>query len=175
MSVFFEFEEVDSFTSGAIGQPGQRVFYLQARSGDRLVTVRCEKQQVAAIANYLARVMVDLPPPEDRTLGGPGELQQPVDAVFVLGPIGLGYDRSSDRIVVQLEEMLPNTPDQAGFGPGDPDSDDPDRGQIRVYVKRSQAAAFCDRAEQVVAAGRPNCQWCDLPIDPDGHPCPRMN
>jgi uncharacterized repeat protein (TIGR03847 family) len=42
-------------------------------------------------------------------------------------------------------------------------------------VKRSQAAAFCDRAEQVVAAGRPNCQWCDLPIDPDGHPCPRMN
>jgi uncharacterized repeat protein (TIGR03847 family) len=172
MTVFYEFEEVDSFTSGAIGQPGQRVFYLQARAGDRLVTVRCEKQQVAAIADYLKRVMVDLPPPEDRSLGGPGELQQPIDAVFVLGPIGLGYDRSSDRIVVQLEEMLPG-----GIDPEDVDDvdDDVDRGQIRVYVKRSQAAAFCDRAEQVVAAGRPNCQWCDLPIDPDGHPCPRMN
>lgn len=172
MSVFYEFEEVDAFTSGAVGQPGQRVFYLQARAGDRLVTVRCEKQQVAAIADYLKRVMVDLPPPEDRALGGPGELQQPVDPIFVLGPIGLGYDRSSDRIVLQLEEMLPG-----GIDPDDEDldDDDVDRGQIRVYVKRSQAAAFCDRAEQVVAAGRPNCQWCDLPIDPDGHPCPRMN
>ncbi len=172
MSVFYEFEEVDTFTSGAIGQPGQRVFYLQAKAGDRLVTVRCEKQQVAAIADYLKRVMVDLPPPEDRALGGPGELQQPVDAIFVLGPIGLGYDRSSDRIVVQLEEMLPGGVDPEEIDDVDEETD---RGQIRVYVKRSQAAAFCDRAEQVVAAGRPNCQWCDLPIDPDGHPCPRMN
>jgi uncharacterized repeat protein (TIGR03847 family) len=172
MSVFYEFEEVDAFTSGAIGQPGQRVFYLQARAGDRLVTVRCEKQQVAAIADYLKRVMVDLPPPEDRAIGGPGDLQQPVDPIFVLGPIGLGYDRSSDRIVLQLEEMLPGGIDPDDEDPGD---EDVDRGQIRVYVKRSQAAAFCDRAEQVVAAGRPNCQWCDLPIDPDGHPCPRMN
>jgi uncharacterized repeat protein (TIGR03847 family) len=172
MTVFYEFEEVDSFTSGAIGQPGQRVFYLQARAGDRLVTVRCEKQQVAAISDYLKRVMVDLPPPEDRALGGPGELQQPVEALFVLGPIGLGYDRSSDRIVVQLEEMLPG-----GLDPEDLEDEDEeqDRGQIRVYVKRSQAVAFCERAEQVVAAGRPDCQWCERPIDPDGHPCPRMN
>ena len=93
MSVFYEFEEVDAFTSGAIGKPGQRVFYLQARAGDRLVSVRCEKQQVAAIADYLKRVMVDLPPPEDRSVGGPQELQQPVEAVFILGPIGLVYDR----------------------------------------------------------------------------------
>jgi uncharacterized repeat protein (TIGR03847 family) len=73
--------------------------------------------------------------------------------------------------VVQLEEMLPAS--------ADPDEveeeEDLDRGQIRVYVKRSQAVAFCERAEQVVAAGRPNCQWCERPIDPDGHPCPRMN
>ena len=173
MSVFYEFEEVDTFISGAIGKPGQRVFYLQARAGDRLVSVRCEKQQVAAIADYLKRVMVDLPPPEDRSVGGPQELQQPVDAVFILGPIGLGYDRSSDRIVVQLEELLPGGADADEFD--EVDTADEDRGQIRVYVKRSQAAEFCEHAEQVVAAGRPNCQWCDLPIDPDGHPCPRMN
>ena len=50
-----------------------------------------------------------------------------------------------------------------------------DRGHIRLYVTRSQAAAFCDHADELVAAGRPNCQWCGNPIDPDGHPCPRMN
>ena len=53
--------------------------------------------------------------------------------------------------------------------------DDPDRGHVRLYVTRSQAAAFCEYADELVAAGRPNCQWCGNPIDPDGHPCPRMN
>ena len=50
-----------------------------------------------------------------------------------------------------------------------------DRGHIRLYMTRSQAAAFCEHADELVAAGRPSCQWCGNPIDPDGHPCPRMN
>ena len=33
MSVFFEFDEVDTFTATAIGEPGSRVFYLHARAG----------------------------------------------------------------------------------------------------------------------------------------------
>ena len=55
------------------------------------------------------------------------------------------------------------------------DNIEDDRGHIRLYMTRSQAAAFCDHADELVAAGRPNCQWCGNPIDPDGHPCPRMN
>ena len=70
-------------------------------------------------------------------------------------------------MIVQLEEV------GAYDDEGDPiEGRD---GHIRVYVTRAQAAAFCEHAERVVAAGRPDCQWCDLPIDPDGHACPRMN
>ncbi len=167
MTAFFEFEEVDAFTAGTIGRPGERVFYLQARAGRQRLAVRCEKQQVAAIVQYLRRVLVDLPPAEDRPMGGALELATPVDEVFVLGPIGLGYDRSNDRIVVQLEELVPTDDD------GEPIADD--HGQMRIYVSRSQASAFCEHADEIVAAGRPNCQWCTLPIDPDGHACPRMN
>lgn len=167
MSIFYEFEQVDAFTTGAIGQPGARVFYLQARAGRQRVAVKCEKQQVQAIVQYLRRVLVDLPAPEDRPIPATLELAAPVESAFVLGPIGLGYDRSSDRLVVQLEEAVPVDDD------GEPIEDD--QGTIRVYVSRSQAAAFCDHAERIVAAGRPDCQWCSLPIDPDGHPCPRMN
>jgi uncharacterized repeat protein (TIGR03847 family) len=168
---FYEFDEVDTFTAAAIGEPGSRVFYLHARAGQRRVTVKCEKQQVTAIAQYLRRVLSDLPPPEDRPL--PFDLGDPGEQSFVLGPIGLGYDRGNDRLLVQLEELIPST--------GDEDDeaavvdDDPDRGHIRLYVTRSQAAAFCEHADELVAAGRPNCQWCGNPIDPDGHPCPRMN
>ncbi len=172
MSVFYEFEDVDVFTTGAIGQPGSRVFFLQARHGKQRVAVKCEKQQVSAIAQYLRRVLSDLPPPDDRPMKGSLELVEPVHEAFILGPIGLGYDRSSDRLVVQLEEV--------GFESGDDDADDHDDdtagdGHIRLFVTRGQAASFCDHAEQVVAAGRPDCRWCSLPIDPDGHPCPRMN
>ena len=46
---------------------------------------------------------------------------------------------------------------------------------MRMFLTRSQALAFCERSEATVAAGRPLCQFCGLPIDPDGHPCPRMN
>lgn len=182
MSVFYEFEDVDLFTTGAIGEPGERTFYLQTQSGRQRVAVKCEKQQVSAIVQYLRRLLSDLPPPEDRPIEAALKLRQPVDAAFVLGPIGLGYDRTSDRIVVQLEEIG-----------SDREVEDADEetlaavaaaaaalgatgeGRIRVYVTRGQAQAFCDHAESVVAAGRPDCEWCGLPIDPTGHACPRMN
>jgi uncharacterized repeat protein (TIGR03847 family) len=176
VSVFYEFDEVDSFSAAAIGEPGSRVFYLHARAGTQRVTVKWEKQQVTAISQYLRRVLSDLPPPEDRPLPGAVELGDQsdlADQAFVLGPIGLGYDRGNDRVLVQLEELL------AADADADDEEEDveppPDRGHIRLYVTRSQAAAFCDHADEVVAAGRPLCMWCGFPIDPDGHPCPRMN
>ena len=167
MSAFYEFEEVDVFTTGAVGQPGARIFYLQARHGKQRVAVKCEKQQVAAIVQYLRRVLVDLPPPEDRPVASALELSTPVEGVFVLGPIGLGYDRSNDRLIVQLEEV----------GEVDDEGDlvEGNDGHMRVYVTRGQAAAFCDHAEAVIASGRPDCRWCELPINPDGHACPGMN
>jgi uncharacterized repeat protein (TIGR03847 family) len=113
-------------------------------------------------------VLSDLPPPEDRPLADAVDLSGALgQEAFVLGPIGLGYDRSSDRLVVQLEEITPV--DEEG------EAEEGHDGHIRLYVTRGQAAAFCDHADKVVAAGRPDCRWCSLPIDPDGHACPRMN
>jgi uncharacterized repeat protein (TIGR03847 family) len=173
VSAFYEFDEVDTFTAAAIGEPGARTFYLHARAGQQRVTVKCEKQQVTAIAQYLRRVLSDLPPPEDRPM--PFELREPGEQSFVLGPIGLGYDRGNDRVLVQLEELVPEALDEEEEGDEVTASDETDRGHIRLYMTRSQAAAFCEHADELVAAGRPTCQWCGNPIDPDGHPCPRMN
>ncbi|MEY4340005.1 MAG: hypothetical protein RLZ14_1855 [Actinomycetota bacterium] len=168
MSVFYDFDEVDSFTVGTVGQPGSRVFYLQVRRGATRVTVRCEKQQAAAIAQYMRRVLSDLPDPADKPMPASMELAVPVDESFVLGPVGLGYDRANDRVLVQLDEVG-ELDDE-----GEPIEDD-DLGHLRAFITRSQAAAFCEHADMVVAAGRPPCRWCSLPIDPAGHACPRMN
>jgi uncharacterized repeat protein (TIGR03847 family) len=167
MGVFHEFDDVDAFTTGTVGEPGNRTFYVQVRASGEWVTVKCEKQQTAAIVRYLRRVLSDLPPAEDRPMPGALELVEPVEPSFVLGPIGLGYDRSSDRVLIQLEEV----------GEIDEDGEplDDGRGHVRLYLSRGQAAAFCDHADRIVEAGRPDCQWCSHPIDPDGHACPRMN
>ena len=180
MSVWFDFDEVDAFTVGAVGEPGSRVFFLTARAGGRRVSVRCEKQQVKAIATYLRHVLSDLPPPEvppPPTAPAGDEVAVPDDHEFVLGPVGLGYDRGNDRLLVQLEEML-----DSDLASDDDEDELPgvareplDRGHIRFYVTRGQADAFCARADRLVAAGRPTCMWCGHPMDPDGHTCPRMN
>lgn len=169
MSVYFDFDEVDAFTVGALGEPGARAFFLQARRGPTRVTVKCEKQQASAISDYLRRVLNDLPAPTERPIAAAMELAPPVDAAFVLGPVGLGYDRSNDMVLVQLEEVI------AVDEEGEPLEAEPDRGHVRVFLTRSQAHAFCDHAEAIVAAGRPLCIWCANPINPDGHFCVRMN
>jgi len=184
VTAFYEFDEVEEFTADVVGEPGSRVFFLVARAGGRRVSVRCEKQQVKAIATYLRHVLSDLPPPEvpPSAAAPPAEEETAAaseeDHEFVLGPVGLGYDRGNDRLLVQLEEMLDS--DLAS----DDDDDDElpgvareplDRGHIRFYVTRGQADAFCARADRLVAAGRPTCMWCGHPMDPDGHSCPRMN
>ncbi|HNJ98213.1 MAG TPA: DUF3090 family protein [Ilumatobacteraceae bacterium] len=169
MTVQRDFDAVDAFTVGAVGKPGQRVFYLQARSGGEWVTIKCEKQQVAAIADHLTRLLSDLPAPNDRPVDSAMQFVDSPNTVFILGPVGLGYDRSGDRLLVQLEEVIEVDED------GEPVQDDDERGRVRVHLTRAQAAAFCQHAGIVVAAGRPPCRWCTGPVDPDGHACPRMN
>jgi uncharacterized repeat protein (TIGR03847 family) len=168
MGTFFEFDEVDAFTVGTIGEPGQRTFYVQVRSEGRSVTVKCEKQQALVMSQHVQRVLSDLPPADDRPMPGALELREPVDSSFTLGPIGLGYDPGADRVLIQLEEV--GEVDERGE-----EIESDDRGHVRLLLSRGQAAAFCERADAVVEAGRPPCQWCGNPIDPDGLACPRMN
>ncbi|MEO7397849.1 MAG: DUF3090 family protein [Ilumatobacteraceae bacterium] len=170
MGIFYQLDEVDAFTTAALGKPGQRVFYLQVRHGETRITLKCEKQQAAAIAEYLRRVMNDLPSPSAKPLPTTFELQEPVEPAFVLGAIGLGYDRDTDRLLIQLEEVV--VVDENGEP--EPEAMD-DRGHVRLLLQRGQALAFCEHTEAVVAAGRPACVFCGRPLDPDGHPCPKMN
>jgi uncharacterized repeat protein (TIGR03847 family) len=170
MGVFFQLDDVDAFTTAALGRPGSRVFYLQVRQGDLRITVKCEKQQASAIAEHLRKLMSDLPAPGTKPLPASFEIQEPVEPAFVLGAIGLGYDSDTDRLLVQLEEVV--TVDENG----DPDEEAlEDRGHVRLLLQRGQALAFCEHTETVVAAGRPPCLFCGRPLDPEGHPCPKMN
>ena len=158
-------EHVEVFTTGAIGRPGQRTFFLQMSGEGSNYHVKCEKLQVAAISQYLMNVLQDLPPADERPIASSMALSSHGDPAFVLGRIALGYDAHNDRLILELAEM------------GDTDEEDEyeELGRIRLSITRGQAIAFCEHADAAVSAGRPPCHWCDGVVDPDGHVCPRMN
>ena len=159
----FDLPSPDVFTAGAVGEPGQRVFYLQVCDDELVVSVRCEKQQVAALAEYFAGLLDDLDPSPYVVATGDLRLREPVQEIWTVGPIGVAYDEPRDRVVVVLEELVD-------------DDDDPDAAaSVKVGLTRAQLSAFIGHARALVAAGRPPCRFCGLPLDPDGHACPRMN
>jgi uncharacterized repeat protein (TIGR03847 family) len=162
----FDLPDPDVFTAGTVGPPGQRAFYLQARDGDLVITVRCEKQQVAALADYFEGLLDDLEPVPYGPTSADLALVEPVQELWTVGPIGVAYDEPDDRIVVVLEELV------TAEGPED---EDEDTDTVRVRLNRAQVSSFVEHSRELVAAGRPACRFCGLPIDPTGHPCPRMN
>ena len=159
MSSSFEIPEVDHLTAGAVGPPGQRVFYLQAARGEQVVSLRLEKSQVAALVAYLAAMLADMPAPDDIPSTGM-ELVEPVVAEWVVASLGVTYDEDADRVVILAEELVEEGEEAA---------------RARITATREQIAALSVRGAEAVAAGRPPCPLCGQPLDPGGHTCPRLN
>ncbi len=151
----------DVFTTGTVGPPGRRAFYFQARDGETTVTLPCEKQQVGALAEYFDGLLDDLEPTPYGIAAGDLQLDEPFEEGWRVGSIGVAYDEPGDRIVVVLEELV--------------EEEEEEGASLRVRLTRAQVAAFVSHARTLVAAGRPPCRLCGLPLDPDGHACPRLN
>ena len=170
MSRSFELPEAEWATVGAVGEPGQRTFYIQARQGEQLLALKLEKQQVAALSQFLGEILADLPAP-DPASAGPEALVEPVLAEWAVGSIQLAYDSSADRVVVLAEEIGEVEEEEipAAVDPTD------DRGVARIGLTRASAALIIRVGSELVSAGRPTCPLCGRPMDPEGHSCPRTN
>jgi uncharacterized repeat protein (TIGR03847 family) len=165
----FDLKPVDRITTDAIGQPGRRVFYLQGRKGNQLVTIICEKEHVASLAQAIDHVLlsmadhdIDAVVEPDPELDKEMDLEYPLEPAFRAGRVNLGFDKSSQDMVVMAYELM------------DEDDDTPPS-TARFWATPAQMRAFSIQAHQVVAAGRPICAMCGQPIDPEGHFCPRKN
>jgi len=167
VSQSFEFEEPNFFTAGAIGNPGERVFYLQAREKGQLITLKCEKEQVRALGDYLGGIVTKLGAPKG---GLPREMDliEPLEPVtWIVANIGVGYDEDRDRIIVDLVELFEE--EEEGQRQGE------EPASARLRLSREQAQAFAERASELMKSGRPLCPVCSGPMDPGGHICPRSN
>jgi uncharacterized repeat protein (TIGR03847 family) len=165
VSSSFELKAPDHFTAGAVGAPGQRVFYLQAHEAGTRVTLMCEKEHVRGLGEHLAGLLARLPAADAAPPADPPPLHEPPSAAWQVGRIGVGYDETHDRIVVEASEAVESDDEAALAEPA----------TARFHLTRAQAAAFVERAQTLVKAGRPICPMCGQPRDPSGHACPRSN
>ena len=181
-----EFETVDALGAGAVGAPGQRAFYLQARSESAQLTVLLEKEQVALLAAeaiaFLDRIKEQYPEDPIRLPDTMADLREPTVPLFRARLIGLGFDPERELVLIELRER-PDDEDDEDDDPGDDLLADARRAEIdeeegyvaRIYATRPQVRAMAARGAVVVSAGRPPCDLCGQPLDPSGHRCPRWN
>ena len=173
----YAFEPPERFVAGTVGPPGERVFYLQARGGGRLVSVALEKVQVALLAEKLDELLgeahrrfgVMLPEPEAETPDNE-PLESPVDEEFRVGTLGLAFDVDTSTVVIEAIAAGESEEDEESV---EDEASDLDRLRVRLTPRATRE--FIERARRVVAAGRPPCPLCGQPLDPKGHLCPRHN
>ena len=182
MSENIELDQIEALAAGAVGEPGQREFFIQARTASTQLTVLVEKEQVALLAaeaiTFLDRIADDFP--EHDAESPKEELREPTVPLFRARLIGLGFDPERERVLIELRERAED--EEGGEGeqpeapPPSPTMEEDEEGYVaRIFATRSQVRAMAARGAAAVAAGRPPCPLCDMPMDPSGHRCPRWN
>jgi len=161
---------VTHITTDAIGSPGKRVFYIQGYKGQRTVTLIVEKLQIQTLAigleQFLAEVQSkfpDLPEASGEYIEANMHINPPVDPLFRIGELALGYDVESDLLVLVAREMVSE------------DEDQEESSVVRYWCTRSQMRAMALWGIEISSRGRPLCPQCGEPMDPGGHFCPKRN
>jgi uncharacterized repeat protein (TIGR03847 family) len=164
-----EMHPVSRITVGAVGPPGQRVFLLQASHSHETITLKIEKEQAQVLGQGIDQLLDELAERFPREISKMEEplssefmLREPIEPLFVIGQMGLGYDESEDTLVLVAQELT--LEDEVHDARG-----------ARFWATRGQMLALSRHIKEVVAQGRPICPMCNRPIDPDGHFCPKSN
>ncbi|MDO8674212.1 MAG: DUF3090 family protein [Dehalococcoidia bacterium] len=163
----FVFDDVTALTAVAVGQPGQRKFYIVVGQVDAWVRFWLEKEELNSLSaafSELIETVADsgLQPPLTKDDRAPAILFEPPyapTANFKSIRLAVGYDQSLDRIA-----MFVNGPEASDDAP-----------TLVCWLTRIQARTLGDRINLVCGAGRTACILCGAPIDPEGHICPRSN
>jgi len=147
-----DLQPVTHITTDALGQPGKRVFYLQGWQDERTITLIVEKIQIQSLAVGLEQFLTELQEKFPQLVEASADYIEermriipPVDPLFRVGEIGLGYDGDADLVVLVTRELLA-------------EGQDPDESKaVRFWCTRSQLRAMCHWGMEVVSRGRPIC------------------
>jgi uncharacterized repeat protein (TIGR03847 family) len=163
----WDFPSPNRCVIGTVGQPGERAFYLQVSQDHRLATLAIEKMQAALLVDRLDELLTQV-----GALGHPvaaetmdnEPLITPIVEDFALSAMSLSWDSDSQCVILECE-----TRSDESVLPVD------NVVIVRAVLTASAASEFIRRTRSVLAAGRPPCPLCSMPLEPSGHICPRAN
>ncbi|MFI6446898.1 DUF3090 domain-containing protein [Kitasatospora sp. NPDC050543] len=179
------YDQPERFVAGTVGQPGARAFYLQASARGRITSVLLEKTQVAALAERIEEVLDEalrrsggdaaIPATAPLDLIDSAPLDLPLEQEFRVGTMALAWDSTDSCLVVEAQAVIEG--EEGAQEEAEAVFEDEENGpdMLRVRLSGAMARVFAKRALDLVAAGRKPCPFCNLPLDPEGHLCPRAN
>lgn len=172
MAESIEFESTEWITAGAVGEPGRRTFFVQARGDDQVVALLVEKGQVAGLADLAQELLsrFDVVVTPDDLDEGHHRLIDGIEPLWRVGEISLGASSDGERFVLEAQELMLTEPE-------DPDEIEQEPATARFWLTRHQLVRLAAYAAYAVEAGaRERCRLCGRPIDPgEGHVCPATN
>ena len=171
----YELDPVDRIGIAAVGEPGQRKFFLLASGSGRTLTLGCEKSQIQALIVRLHQMLEAQQIDAAKESLPPKTVDVPGDPEWQIGEMGLGYHEARRMFVLVASEGAVGEAGEQTEGAQEADPEAGDAPSVRFWLSHDQVVAFSKQAESVLSAGRPLCPRCGLPMDPSGHPCPVMN
>ena len=162
-----ELNPVTFITVGTVGPKGKRVFYLQAGRRDQITSLIIEKEQSWALSEAIKEFLQDLESRFSQEMLDDFEetdvgmhLREPIEPLFRVAQMGLGYDEKQDKIVLIAQELVAteeseSSPEGVFFEEDDPPpSDGPPPSVVRMWCTRSQMEALSQQAMRMVESGR---------------------
>lgn len=163
-----ELKPLSHISTDAIGPAGQRVFYIQARKDNQVITLIIEKFQLQSLAigieQFLAEMRQRFPMLVEASSQYDEETMKiipPVDPLFRVSEFALNYDQGNDLLGLFAKE-IPSEAELPGM-------------EVHFWGSRAAFRAMIAWGLQVISHGRPNCPQCGQPEDPSGHFCARKN
>jgi uncharacterized repeat protein (TIGR03847 family) len=172
--IVYRHQPTSRFIVGTIGQPGERQFFIQVKSESGINSLAVEKSQVIALVDRFEELIKELRRSKMAALADLAEkpvvddlpLELPIEQDFQIGIISIAWE--SELVSINIQAASQGDELILADSESGPDL-------VIATLRISQVRGFCERARLIVSAGRPDCPFCALPINPTGHLCPRAN
>jgi uncharacterized repeat protein (TIGR03847 family) len=149
-------DPADFVTVGTVGPKGRRVFYIQGGQGTQIVTLTIEKQQAQALADAITEMLdalkeryPDLPDVEANLSRWDMSLHDPIEPLFRVSQMGLGYDEERDLIQLVMQELVVSEEEEEQASTLEPQPQ-----VVKMWATREQVHALSEYAQTVVRKGR---------------------
>lgn len=169
----------DRCVAGTVGQPGERVFYLQVKSGNQVTSVIVEKSQVAILSERIDTLLNQIMDENNNESKIPKSftpklldlepLDNPISEEFRVGIMSLGWSMPRKKLIIEAHadtsDVVPDIDSEDVEGPD----------VLRIHLDAIKGRVFAERGRRLVSAGRQPCPFCNEPLGQQGHVCARAN